>query len=231
MNQDLNSEVSTNREVAPIRVVLVDDHQIVLEALRDRLNTQPGLEVVGTATNSDDGLLAILESKPDVALVDVELPGRGIFDMVTDLRNRQRQTKILFLSGFVSDVFIDHALRAKASGYLVKGEPIQVLISAIQRASRGEVAFSPTVLDRLAFDAARNRYVLKTTLSTSGLTTRQLEVLRHLAKGESVKEVARVMHLSQKSVDSHKYRIMNKLGIHDRVELTRFAIREGMITP
>lgn len=214
-----------------LRIVIVDDHQLLLEAVRDRLNAHHGFEVVGTATDTDAGLLAVLESKPDVVLVDVDLPGRGIFDMVTDLKTRLRQTKVIFVSGFMSDVFIEHALRSKASGYLIKGEPLQTLISAIERAVAGEQVFSPSVLERLNFDTARNRYVLKTTLPTAGLTTRQLEVLRHLAKGESVKEVARVMHLSQKSVDSHKYRIMNKLGIHDRVELTRFAIREGMITP
>ena len=108
---------------------------------------------------------------------------------------------------------------------------MQNLSDAILRAVAGESSFSPEVLERLNFNQETKRYSLKVESSLSTLTGRQVEVLRHLARGESVKEIARLMHLSHKSVDSHKYRIMNKLGIHDRVELARFAIREGLLTP
>jgi DNA-binding NarL/FixJ family response regulator len=113
----------------------------------------------------------------------------------------------------------------------MKGEPFQELVSAIERVAEGEWVFSQEVLDRLIFDQQSQEYAVRHESDLSALTSRQLEVLRHLACGQSVKEISQMMHLSQKSVDSHKYRIMNKLGIHDRVLLARFAIREGLMVP
>lgn len=213
------------------RIVLVDDHLVLLDALSARVQSDPMLEVVGTASNADDGLRLILETKPDIAILDVELPGRGSFDIANELASRQKETKIIFLTGYLSDVFIEQALRLKARGYLLKGEPIATLLDAINRVAKGEVCFSREVEERLAFDATKNRYMVHSECRLTSLTCRQLEVMRHLAKGQSVKEVAKAMHLSEKSVDSHKYRIMHKLGIHDRVELARFAIREGLTLP
>lgn len=215
----------------PIRVALLDDHLLLLDAVAERINSHPQMEVVVKATNADEGLRGILETRPDVAVLDVELPGRGVFEMAGEVRARQKNTKILFLTGYCSDVFIEHALRAKAHGYLIKGEPIEFLLDSILRVASGEKCFSQQVANRMDFDESRNRHTLRSDTPLSNLTSRQLEVLRHLARGESVKEVAKSMHLSQKSVDSHKYRIMHKLGIHDRVKLACYAIREGLSLP
>lgn len=215
----------------PIRVVLVDDHQLLLDSIVTRVNAAPDIEVVGTAVNADEGLQVILATKPDIAILDVELPGRGSFDIASELVSRQKSTRLIFLTGYLSDVFIEQALRLKAHGYLMKGEPIGVLIDSIRRVVQGETCFSKEVQGRLVHDPARKRYFVQTDSLLSSLTARQLEVLRHLAKGQSVKEVAKSMHLSEKSIDSHKYRIMHKLGIHDRVELARYAIREGLTIP
>lgn len=216
--------------LSPIRVALIDDHRLVIDALAHQLR-MAGMEVVCTATTPEDGLRQLLETKPDVVLLDVDLPGRGSFDLASEIRSILRSAKLLFLTGYSSDVLIDQALRLKASGYLMKAEPIAVLLDAIRAVADGEVRFSREIQDRVTFDPVNKQYVLHTAHPLSDLTVRQLEVLRHLAKGESVKEVARLMRLSQKSVDSHKYRIMHKLGIHDRVELARFAIREGLLLP
>ena len=214
-----------------IRVGLIDDHKLLVDSLQMRMKAAGDMEVVFTSTNAGDGLRAILETKPDVAVLDVDLPGRGTFDIASDLRSRHVATRILFLTAFASDVLIDQALRLKAHGYLLKSEPIEQLLDAVRAVARGEWRFSKEVEQRIVFDPNRRRYTLATPHPLSTLTLRQLEVLRHLARGESVKEVARQMHLSQKSVDSHKYRIMHKLGIHDRVELARYAIREGLLLP
>ncbi len=214
-----------------IRVLLIDDHTMVLESLSARLGLDPRIEVVGTAENCDDGFRLALDQKPNVILLDVQLPGRGSFDLAEDLRSRLPATKLIFVTGYLTDVYLAQALRLRAAGYLLKGEPVQNLANAIVRAMGGEASYSPDVLDRLKLDPATKHYVLKEETSLCTLTGRQVEVLRHLARGESVKEIARLMHLSHKSVDSHKYRIMNKLSIHDRVELARFAIREGLLTP
>lgn len=214
-----------------IRVVLVDDHLMLVDSLVTRFQRDAEIEVVGTATNADDGLALILETEPDVVILDVELPGRGSFDIGEEISSRLKNTKMIFLTGYLSDIFIELALRVNAVGYLLKGEPIESLIHAIKKAARGEYCFSQSVQERLIFDHKKNRYSIQSESMLASLTSRQIEVLRHLARGKSVKEVARSMHLSEKSIDSHKYRIMHKLGIHDRVELARYSIREGLTLP
>lgn len=214
-----------------VRVILVDDHSMVLEAIGERLRRCPNIELVGTAATGEDALALVVQQPVDVVVMDIELPGRGAFDVCSEMLQRFRGLKVLFLSGFSPDVFIDQALQVGAMGYVMKGEPIDVLSSAIDSVARGEPFFSEAIRNRIRFDAIRRRYVLDHGHPLAGLTTRQVEVLRYLAQGQSVKEVARMMHLSQKSVDSHKYRIMHKLAIHDRVELARYAIREGLTQP
>lgn len=214
-----------------IRIVLVDDHLMLVDSLVSRFQKDTDIEVVGTATNADDGLSLILETEPDVVILDVELPGRGSFDIAEEISSRLKNTKMIFLTGYLSDIFIELSLRVNAVGYLLKGEPIESLIHAIKKAARGEYCFSQSVQERLIYDQKKNRYSIQSQSMLTSLTSRQIEVLRHLARGKSVKEVARSMHLSEKSIDSHKYRIMHKLGIHDRVELARYSIREGLTLP
>lgn len=212
-----------------IRVVLVDSQQLVLDCLKDRLNSEPGLSVVGIAVTSDEGVAVVDDLMPDVVVMDMELSGRGVFEAICDLRCRHRQMKFLILTSLQSDILLAHALQVKANGYALKTEAVSTVIEAIRNVVSGLPFFSEIVRSRLHFNTEQNAYSLKTTQAAAELTPRQMEVLRHLARGASVKEVAKLMHLSQKSVDSHKYRIMNKLGIHDRVDLTRFAIREQII--
>lgn len=214
-----------------IRVFLVDDHQLVLDSLCARLSQFPDFELVGTASSATDALPHLVTTQPDIVALDVELPGRGAFDLALELKTRCPATKVVFLTGFASDVLIEQALRVQASGYVLKGDSSQTLLDAFREVARGNFYFSEQIRDRVRFDSTLKRHCLSEQHPLNGLTPRQIEVLRHLARGESVKEVARIMHLSQKSVDSHKYRIMNKLGIHDRVLLARYAIREGLTLP
>lgn len=214
-----------------IRVLIIDDHAMVLEALSARLSLVPQIDVVGMASNCDDGFRVAMEQRPDVVLLDVNLPGRGAFDLAEDLVSRRPDTRLLFVTGYLADIYLEQALKLNAAGYLMKGQPVNILAEAIIKAMSGQKSFSPEVADRLKFDPVENIWSVKSQSMLSSLTGRQLEVLKHLARGESVKEIARQMHLSQKSVDSQKYRIMNKLAIHDRVELARFAIREGLSNP
>lgn len=215
--------------LSKIRVVLIDSQRLLLECLRVCLDAEPELSVVGTAANSDDGIRVVDESQPDVVVADTELPGRGIFESLSDLRTRYHQLKWMILTHLRSDILLAHAIELKVNGYVLKTEPLATIVAAIREIANGRPVFSESIRDRLDFDHERNHFTVKTNQAAADLTARQLEVLRHLARGSSVKEVAKLMHLSQKSVDSHKYRIMNKLGIHDRVDLTRFAIREQII--
>lgn len=212
-----------------IKIALLDSQRILLDALQTRLNHEIGLNVVCALSDTDAGGSSIDELQPDLVILDIDLPGKGVFDFISETRSRNRHVKFLILSGVLSDVLLAQALQVKVAGYILKTESVNRLIEAIHQVSNGQTFYSEPVLSRITHDAARNLPTVKTEHAAADLTPRQLEVLRHLARGASVKEVAKLMHLSQKSVDSHKYRIMNKLGIHDRVDLTRYAIREQLI--
>lgn len=213
---------------SPIRVVIVDDHRVIVESLAALLDVRPDFNVVGTATTVDEGARIVQEARPDVALFDVDFPGRDSFDVIPELMKQVPSTRMAFLTAHLSDVFVSQAVRMNAHGYLLKDEPATEVCAAISRLHQGEYVFSDAVRDRLTWDSDAGRYVVRADNMLCSLSIQQLTILRHLARGESVKEIARILGRSEKSIDSHKYRIMHRLGIHDRVELCRYAIREGL---
>ena len=218
-------------QTVPIRTYLVDDHLSLLQLLALRIKAAPDLQLVGTATDGQSAIAEIAQTQPDVVVLDVELPGRGSFDVAADIRAAYPDVRLVFFTGYLSDIFLEQALRVGARGYLLKGDSVDALVECIRRVAIGEQCFSEEVRQRLSYQSGRGEYTVSGKSKLASLTSRQLEVLRHLARGASVKEIARAMQLSEKSIDSHKYRIMHKLGIHDRVELARYAIREGLTLP
>ena len=219
---------TSNRRVTAF---IVDDCPLLCEALTSLLQRELDFDVIGTSTDSDDGFRRIIDLKPNLVLCDVELPGRGAFTMAEEVLSRLPALNLVFFTDYVTDVFLDQSLRVNARGYLLKGERTQRIVEALRAASRGESCFSPEVLERMDYNPTVQKYLVRSNSYLLTLTNRQLEVLRHLARGESVKEVAKSMMLSERAIESHKYRIMQKLGIHDRVELARYAIREGLTVP
>ena len=211
-----------------VRVVLVDDHQMIVESFAALLQLDDRFDVVGTATSAEAGADLVLQLRPDVALFDVDFPGRDSFDVLPQVARRCPATRIVFLTGHLSDIFVSQAIRLKARGYVLKDEPATYVRDAIFRVARGEFVFSEAVRDRLVWDEETQSYEVKSDSMLCGLSIQQLSILRHLARGESVKQIAAMLDRSEKSIDSHKYRIMHRLGIHDRVELARYAIREGL---
>jgi len=214
---------------APIHLVIMDSERMLLDSLASNLSAEQDFSVVYANEDPQQGIRACLDTFPEVAIIDVELKGRDPFDIAAEIHSRQKKTRFLFLGRLVSDISIEQALRVNAYGFLLKNEPFSILVDSIHRINRGDFCFSSAIEDRVVYNRENHSYSMRGENGLSSLTNRQLEVLRHLAVGQSVKEVARQMHLSEKSIDSHKYRIMNKLGIHDRVELARFAIREGLV--
>uniref|UniRef100_A0A7C2P248 Response regulator transcription factor n=1 Tax=Schlesneria paludicola TaxID=360056 RepID=A0A7C2P248_9PLAN len=214
-----------------VTCVLVDDHQMVVEALVGMLQQTRRIRVVGTAGSADKAVQVVAQHQPHVIVSEIKLPGRILFDVAPELLERSPGSRILILSNYLADIFIARALKQNLAGYLMKSDTFAELTAAIERVAAGERVYSRAVSERMVVDPATNLPALRHESELASLTSRQLEVLRYLACGQSVKEIAKVMHLSQKSVDSHKYRIMNKLGIHDRVLLARFAIREGLMVP
>lgn len=210
-------------------VILVDQHPLLLDALSAKINSLPDFNVVATWNNSDPAFLDIFQRKPDLVILDLELPGRGAIEVADQIASRLPDTRTIFFTDYQTDIYIDVALRLGVAGYLLKTEPVNDLLEAVQRICIGEAVYSDSILERLVFDPETRQMRVRTQSFFSSLTLRQIQVLRHLARGDSVKEVAKAMMLSERAIESHKYRIMQKMGIHDRVVLTRFAIREGLM--
>lgn len=213
------------------RFLLVDQNALNIVALSGCIDAEPDLCVIGTAIDSRSGFRMALDEQPDVVVINVDLPGRGAFTAAEELAHRLPAARVIFLADYVSDVFLDEALRVKGRGYLLTTESADRLIEHFRRVLAGQMAFTPEVENRLEYDPATGQYTVAVSSYLATLTSRQLEVLRHLIRGDSVKEVARTMVLSERAIESHKYRIMRKLGIHDRVALARYAIREGLTVP
>lgn len=212
-----------------IRILLVDDHALVREALSVQLANWVEFEVVGMAEDAGAGLNAAVELKPDVIVMDIDMPGIICFDAAERIKSRLADVKIIFLSSALHDHYIESALKAGASAYLHKGEPTETLAMAIREVAAGGNYFSDEIRGRIVEKDGSYSLADGAKLRSKILTDREIEVLRYLARGLTKKEIAGLMHLSPKTIESHSARVMDKLDIHDRVELARYAIREGLI--
>lgn len=216
--------------LSPVSVLLVDDHTLLRETLIEWFQREPRVRKIRAVANADEALQACTEQCPDVVLLDIDMPGRNCFEAAKEMRRRCPHIRIIIVSSFCHDSFIQQALDVQAAGYITKGDPPHALMEAIEKVAGGLVYFSPEIQARLVLD--ENGVSLadppKTRLSV--LTQREREILYYVAQGHSKKEISRTLHISVKTVDRHTANLMRKLGIHDRVELARFAIREGLTT-
>ena len=217
--------------IQPKRLLIVDDHEMVAHALARSLEATPEIRITGVATTADEAIRMAEDIQPEIALIDVHMPGKGGFEIADEVTRRQANCALLFMSGAYSPLSLHRALSLNCAGFILKGDSISQLSSMVSRAARGERVFSRHLEDQLENDPQTGELRCRTRSELMSLTSRQLEVLRLLAKGLSVREVAHEMHLSEKAVDSQKYRIMKRLNVHDRVELSRLAIREGLVEP
>lgn len=189
------------------------------------------MEVVAEVGGADDAFDACLKFHPEVVVLDIDMPGLQAFDAARKIRSRCPNTRVLFLSGFMNDRYIESALAAGAQAYITKGEQPQAVADAIRQVMQGKTYFSPEIRSRLIFEGTEVKLDPSNATKASLLTLREVEVLRYIARGMAKKEIATTMHLSVKTIDNHCTSMMNKLDIHDRVELARFAIREGLSEP
>jgi DNA-binding NarL/FixJ family response regulator len=213
----------------PTRIMLVDDHALISELLRMRLEAESFLHVVTVSASADQAIEGARKYGPDFIITDIEMPGLNIFDALRLIRLDLPGVGLIFLSAYTSDHYIQQALELEARAYLTKDEPLDTLVRAIRKALTGGHYFSPGIQARLLIsprgislaDAPRSRAHL--------LTNREKEVLGYVAQGLSKREIAEVMMISVKTVDNHCCHLMTKLDIHDRVQLARFALREGYV--
>lgn len=211
-----------------IRIILVDDHLLVRQGIRALLTDQPDIDIVGEASDGETAIQLVKELQPDLIVLDIELPDIDGIDVAPRVLTVSPSTKILALSMHSEKRYVSEALAAGASGYLLKDEDIEELVSAIKTIVSGELYLSSKLVETVVNDY-RNRLTQSTKPDISDLTPREREILRLIAEGNTTKEISAILNLKFKTVDTHRQQIMKKLEIHNVVELTKFAIREGII--
>lgn len=213
--------VPTNK----IRVLVVDDHPLVRESLMVLLDRAGDIEVVGSAGSAEDALGQSKTLRPDVILMDIEMPGRSPFAVARELAQEPGAPRVLFLSAYLTDGHVQETLSLKNCGYMVKSASVKEIAEAVRSVNDGRTYFSKEVASR--FVATDHTRVAR----LSKLTSREREVLRCVARDLSGKEIAHELGLSVRTVDRHKANIMEKLSIHSQVGLTLYAIAEGISDP
>ncbi len=214
-----------------IRVLLADDHSLVRTTLAAWLHSCGDFEIVAEAADSASTVDLAIKHRPDIVLLDIDMPGLLAFEAAKTISVKAHKVKIVFLSGFSHDSFISQALKVHACGYLSKDQSPQTIAEALRTVAGGGVVFSPQVQARLTIDSDGVRLSDPTASKLTRLKTSELDIIRLLASGMSTREVAKHMHLSLKTIENYCATAMEKLDIHTRVELTRFAIREGIARP
>ncbi|WP_377268770.1 response regulator [Peterkaempfera sp. SMS 1(5)a] len=209
---------------ARIRVLLVDDHQVVRRGLRTFLEVQDDIEVVGEAADGAEGVARAEELCPDVVLMDVKMPGTDGIQALQQLRERGSAVRVLIVTSFTEHRTVVPALRAGAAGYVYKDVDPEALAGAIRAVHAGHVLLQPELAGALlAEDGPRPPQGRGGTL-----TEREQEVLGHIADGRSNREIARSLHLSEKTVKTHVSNILMKLDLADRTQAALWAVRNGV---
>ncbi len=206
-----------------IRVLIVDDHAILREGVRALLQLQPDMEVAGEASNGTEAIEAVARLDPDVVLMDIAMPGLGGIEAALELKKQGRRARILILSQYEDREYVRRLLKAGVSGYVLKKSAGAELANAIRAVHRGGLVLDPEVA-RTAMEEA-NPATPGAADPYDALTDREKQVLKLVAEGKSNKEVAEVLGISVKTAMSHREHVMEKLGVHNRTELVRFAIR------
>jgi DNA-binding NarL/FixJ family response regulator len=212
------------------RILLADDHAVVRRGLRLVLDAEPDLSVVAEAADGLEALAVGLREGVDLAVLDVAMPGLTGLQVARELSARRPELRSLLLSMHDSEQYLFQALRAGASGYVLKADADQTLIEACRATMRGEPFLYPdgvSALVREELERARRGEAAR----SEPLTDRESQVVKLIAEGHSGREIAELLHLSEHTVERHRERILDKLGLRDRVALTRYAIRRGLVEP
>jgi DNA-binding NarL/FixJ family response regulator len=211
------------------RILVADDHPVVRSGLKRVLDAQPDLEVVAEASDGVEAVTKAMTEDVDLAILDVSMPKTTGIQAAEALHKRKPELKLLMLSMYDSEQFLFEALRAGASGYVLKSDADQDIVDAVRRTMRGQSFLYPSAISTLVKDfVERGRPAAE---QFDILTPRELQVLKLIAEAYTSKEIAAELVISVKTVERHRQNILDKLGMSDRVELTRYAIRRGLIQP
>jgi DNA-binding NarL/FixJ family response regulator len=210
-----------------VRILIADDHGIVRSGLRLLLESQPDMEVVDEVGDGVEAVAAAVRDRPDLCILDVAMPRMTGLQATREIKAQAPDIQVLMLSMHADERYLFEALKAGASGYVLKAEADQDLVEAARAVGRGE-AFLTNAAERslirewMSDEAAGPR---------EPLTPREQEVVKLIAEAHTNAQIAEVLHLAEKTVESHRANVLRKLGMRDRVELVRYAIRRGLVEP
>ncbi len=212
------------------RVLLADDHAVVRSGLRAVLDAQPDIEVVAEAADGAEAVDKALAPSVNLAILDVSMPRMTGLQAAAELHRRRPDLRILILSMHDNEQYFFEALKAGASGYVLKTAANRDLVEAVRASMRGEPFLYPAAVTALIRDFLERARSGEAT-PTDPLTPRELEVTKLIAEGHTTDEIAQTLVISKKTVERHRSNTLEKLGMHNRVELTRYAIRRGLVEP
>jgi len=210
-----------------IRIILVDDHQMIRDGLRHLLKLQKDMDVLAEAEDGRSAVQLAGELKPDVIILDVAMPDLNGIEAARQIRSQYPEVRIVALSMHSDRRFIAEMLKAGATGYLLKDSAFEELAQAVRTVAAGQTYLSPQITGSIIEDYVQRLPNGSDSVAPS-LTPREREVLQLLAEGQSTKQIAARLHVSVKTIETHRRQLMEKLNLHSVAELTKYAIREGL---
>ena len=210
-----------------MKVIIADDHGIVRSGLRLLLERQPDIEVVGEAADGAQARELAVRERPDLAILDVRMPKLTGLQVTREIKRQAPEVSVLILSMHDDERYLFEALKAGASGYVLKTQADADLLEAVRAVQRGEPFLTPAAQQALIKDMLERG----ADEAEEELTPREEQIVKLVAEAHTTKQIAELLHLSEKTVENHRANAMRKLGMRDRVELVRYAIRRGLIEP
>jgi len=211
-----------------VRVLIADDHGIVRSGLRLLLERQPDIEVIAEAADGAEAREIAVRERPDLAILDVRMPKLTGLQVTRQLKMHAPEVSVLILSMHDDERYLFEALKAGASGYVLKTQADADLMEAIRAVERGEPFLTPAAQQALIKDVLERG---RQSGDEEELTPREEEIVKLVAEAHTTRQIAEILHLSEKTVENHRGNAMRKLGMRDRVELVRYAIRRGLVEP
>ncbi|MBM2825900.1 MAG: two component transcriptional regulator, LuxR family [Dehalococcoidales bacterium] len=213
-----------------IKVLIADDHAIVREGVRMILGLHDDIEVAGEAADGIEAIAQVGKLLPDVVVMDIAMPGLGGLEATLEIRKLSPQTKVLVLTQYEDSEYIYRFLKAGATGYVLKKAVGSDLVSAIRAVAQGKNFLDPAITDKVIKGFLEQPEISRDETSYEKLSDREKQVLKLIAEGYTLQRVADILCLSIKTVMTHRTNLMEKLGIHNRTELVKYAIRKGLVS-
>ena len=209
-----------------MKIILVDDHELIREGLKKVIAKESDIDVIGEAQNADEMFELLSKDKIDIVVLDITLPGRSGLDLISEIKTHYPEVRVLILSMHPEDRFAVRALRSGAYGFITKGTASKILIEALRKIADGRKYITPTLAEHLALelDVDHDKPLHES------LSNREFEVMRLIAEGKSVSEIAEMLFISVNTVTSYRSRIMEKMKMKTNAEIIRYAIEQNLIT-